>query len=381
MQGLRVLFVTHNSYLGGSNHSLLQLIIELRANYGVEPLVLVRYDKIPPLTIQDKFKENNITYINAKYYWYKERKGILRYIRYFLNWTIYYPKVFYKLRKIKLDLVHSNVSVIDIGLWISKIKHTKHIWHLREFGDSDFGIYPVLGRFVERCIYKRSDQFIAISQAIKNAYKNVIPENKISLIYNGVVIKAPNLMAKHTSGIVKFVLVGAICETKNQMEALRAFKLLIDRGYNAQLHFVGLQDEKYFALLKKYITEHSLDKSVKFWGVRDDVAEILSEMDVGLMLSRSEAFGRVTVEYMLQNLAVIASNTGANPELIDNGKTGYIYELGDIEKLAAEMQFYIENKDIMLQIANNGRVDAINRFSSIQNTIAVYNLYSKVINQ
>ena len=103
-------------------------------------------------------------------------------------------------------------------------------------------------------------------------------------------------------------------------------------------------------------------------------------MDVGLMLSKSEAFGRVTVEYMFNNLAVIASDTGANPELVNDRKTGYLYKLGDIASLADKMEQLINNRDLLMEMASNGYHYAIQTFPSEKNTTAVYELYQKVQN-
>ena len=68
------------------------------------------------------------------------------------------------------------------------------------------------------------------------------------------------------------------------------------------------------------------------------------------MLSKNEAFGRVTVEYMLQNLAVIASDAGANSEIIENGVSGLLYRLGDVDDLARKMIMYLEDKDTCFRL-------------------------------
>ena len=86
--------------------------------------------------------------------------------------------------------------------------------------------------------------------------------------------------------------------------------------------------------------------------------QILQRSDVGLMLSTNEAFGRVTVEYMMQNLAVIASDTGANPEIITNGETGLLYELGDVESLADKMKSLIEDHTLLGALAEKGKQHA-----------------------
>ena len=103
-------------------------------------------------------------------------------------------------------------------------------------------------------------------------------------------------------------------------------------------------------------------------------------MDVGLMLSRNEAFGRVTVEYMMQNLAVIASDTGANPEIIKNGLTGLLYHYGDAVHLAEQMLYYVENVDKMKEVAKEGMSHVHKCFTSTQNSLNIYSTYCELIN-
>lgn len=364
--------------MGGANHSMLQLILELREKYNINPIVLINKDGTN-IELQERCEKHNIQYILSRFFWFKGKKSIKTYINYILNYIFFYPIIFYKLNGLKVDIVHSNGSVIDIGVWVSFFKRSKHVWHLREFGDLDFNIYPVFGKFWERKLYNRADYCIAISKAVEKAFSQVISMKKLKLIYNGVSLKTYTINANHTNSIIQFVIVGCIQPPKNQLEALKALNLLIRHGYIAHLNFIGSSDRNYLNELELYIKENSLDKYVKFWGVSDNVPLILSKMDVGLMLSKCEAFGRVTVEYMLQNLAVIVSNTGANPEIVSDGYTGYVYQLGNIEELTEKMENYIKNRNIMMTIANNGKLHAINKFSSNQNTELIYNVYRSLI--
>lgn len=377
---LKVLFVAADTSMGGSSRSLLQLMCELRQNYNVYPIVLIPSKKhIKTLRLEDKCKELDIPCYVYRFCWFKGTKRYRQYIKIILNYFIFYPIIIYKLRSLKVDLVHSNNSIIDIGAFISLFKRVKHVWHLREFGDLDFGLYSGLGKKIDSLIYRMGDVFIAISQSIKSAFSYVIPKEKIELVYNGVVPKDAANNANHENEILEFVMVGAVQKAKNQLEALHALGLLKKRGYEAHLNFIGTADQTYLSILKEYIIRNSLENSIKFWGERDDVPNILSGMDVGLMLSNNEAFGRVTVEYMMQNLAVIASNSGANPEIIVDGESGLLYQLGNVEELANKMCFCIENREAMNRLSSCGKSVASKKFISIRNTEAVYKIYCELL--
>ena len=98
-------------------------------------------------------------------------------------------------------------------------------------------------------------------------------------------------------------------------------------------------------------------------GFRNDVIDILKKMDVGIITSLSEAFGRVTIEFMLSSMPVIGTNSGGTKEIVIEGETGYLYNVGDVNKLASCMQYYIEHHDYIMKDGLKGRNRAINMFS------------------
>ena len=92
------------------------------------------------------------------------------------------------------------------------------------------------------------------------------------------------------------------------------------------------------------VTFLHLEKNVRFLGYQKNFYEKLAGYDCGIMCSRSEGFGRVTVEYMMAGLPVLASDTGANAELIENGVTGLLYHFPDVENLKNELLYMLEHK-------------------------------------
>lgn len=377
---IKILYIVADPSMGGSSRSLIQLIIELRENYNVKPIILIPYVKnTNKIKLEEKCKELNIQCYVLRYFPFKGKKKYKQFIKTLINYFILYPVILFKLRFLHVDLIHTNNSIIDVGVFLSYFKKIKHVWHLREFGDLDFGLYSAFGKKFDSFIYSFGDIFIAISQSIKATFSNVIPENKIKLIYNGIVSQNVDLDSKHSNAIIEFVMVGSIQKTKNQLEALQALSLIKERGYEANLNFIGATNQEYYFELQKYIKENSLENNVKFWGECDNVPYILSNMDVGLMLSQNEAFGRVTVEYMLQNLFVIATNRGANPEIIKDGETGLLYQIGNISELADKMCFCIENRQAMKEISSKGKSIAKEKFVSAINTKYIYSIYNEII--
>ncbi|MBF8293984.1 MAG: group 1 glycosyl transferase [Bacteroidetes bacterium] len=80
--------------------------------------------------------------------------------------------------------------------------------------------------------------------------------------------------------------------------------------------------------------ELGIHEHVKFLGKQTDVIHILSLADLFLMPSQSESFGLSALEAMACGVPVISSSVGGLPELQVHGQTGYIAEIGDIERMA-----------------------------------------------
>ena len=380
---MRVLFITHTNGLDGANRSLLQLVRELRDNHGVEPVVLCPRDRQSHILTNAYAREGvrcmPVPLVKFKLVGHKSLAAKCLLAVSFLIHDLY---LFYALRNVKFDLVHSNSSVIDMGAYLARWRGVPHVWHLREFGYEDFRMVSVFGQRYEQWIYRKCSVAIAISKAIEQKYKPVFG-SRLRLIYNGIVPKGEALSATHKNGVLTFCIAGRLEPNKNQMEVLRACQWLKSEGLSAfRLLVIGAGgNTAYIEELNKYVADNHLDGHVVFMGYRDDVPEVLRQCDVGITASTNEAFGRVTVEYMMQNLAVIASDTGANPEIISDGTTGLLYHSGDTRQLADRMRMMIENRELLLRLAANGKQQACERFSSVKNSDNIYNLYTTLVKE
>ncbi|GAA3327440.1 hypothetical protein GCM10020331_067380 [Ectobacillus funiculus] len=75
-------------------------------------------------------------------------------------------------------------------------------------------------------------------------------------------------------------------------------------------------------------------RCVIFLGKQDNVEELLSMSDLLLLLSEKESFGLVLLEAMFCGVPCIGTNVGGIPEVIRDGETGFICELGDVRDIA-----------------------------------------------
>jgi N-acetyl-alpha-D-glucosaminyl L-malate synthase BshA len=108
--------------------------------------------------------------------------------------------------------------------------------------------------------------------------------------------------------------------------------------------------------------ELELQKHVLFLGKQDGLVEILSASDLFLMPSQSESFGLSALEAMSCGLPVISTSVGGLPELINHNETGYIAEIGDIDRMARYAMDLLTNERKYQEFSQKSRERAVKDF-------------------
>lgn len=375
---MKILYITNYDTMGGANHSLLNMMKILKDSYNVEPYLLVPGGgvigkKSESLGIKVFKYDFRITYIDGNV----KHPHLRRLTRRLMRYTDFY-RILHKLRRSgeRFDIIHSNSSVFDIGFFLSRKMSVPHVWHVREYGADVYNLYPSQSMRQVVSEYNRS-YIIAISEAIRNKLENMgCNKNNISMIYNGVKIPASYIKEYLYGDIWNFCIVGGVQEGKNQLDVVKACKLLWEKGYsNFRLHIIGSGDSEYIKIIDELLNDDEFSKHIIMYGQKENVYELLRIMDVGIMASTFEAFGRVTVEYMANYIPVIATNSGANLELVDDSRN--IYEVHDVEKLAAIMEEYIDDGRNVVEEGRSARKRA-EGFSEEKNAKEVYELYNTI---
>ena len=374
---MRVLFISHYPGLGGANLSMIHLIEHLRI-YGVVPLVFIPAHGPVELELQKRGIAYEIHWYASlrtvdKDTVYNALEAVLR-VAINIGQSI---RLSIKLRN-KIDVIHSNSSLVFLGWFFKKIMRKPLIWHLREFGHGDYDLCFPLGRKISAKCYEDADVMVAISQSVAGYYmQSICPGANMRTIYNGIDESSilPRFIRKEDK--VAICMAGGISEQKNQIELIRAVRLI--KNNNFRIDIIGDGDKKYIDELSSIIKEYGLDNTIKFIGPKDNIGAILKNYSIGIITSKNEAFGRVIIEYMLAKLAVIAPNAGACTELVSNGQTGFVYELGNTSDLANKLQLLIQNDLERNRVALSGYDMAINHYTARINAQKVYMLYKEVL--
>jgi L-malate glycosyltransferase len=113
---------------------------------------------------------------------------------------------------------------------------------------------------------------------------------------------------------------------------------------------------------ERLVRQLDLIDKVKFLGKQDGLTEILNAADVFLIPSQSESFGLAALEAMACGIPVVASSVGGLPELIGHNESGYIAEIGDIERMTKYVIELLTNEKKYNIFSQNARERAVKKF-------------------
>lgn len=243
-------------------------------------------------------------------------------------------------------------------------------------------------QYVEKKVLKRADVIIANStytkESIFSAYK--FHNSKVRVIYNGIFIKPckfKNEELKINMGLGDdqiILFVGRLVHRKGLTFLLNAFEVLMDKGSKIKLIVVGTGAEvhKYTHHVKKM----GIEKNVVFMGYVDDMTlkKLYCLSDVVAIPSLNEPFGIVVLEAMQAKKPIVASNSGAIPELIQDRINGRLIDPQDSLEFAEAIELYIGNKELSEKVGRLNYDKVVENFTwtkTAEQTCKIYEMLLK----
>lgn len=253
-----------------------------------------------------------------------------------------------------VDIVYSNTSTIIFGGYLGRLLHSKMIWHIREFGKKDHHIVFYLGeKYIEKFINRNADAVLCVSKAVKNEHSKYIDASKMEVSYNSY--SEDYILPRDSfnkDNPLQMLLAGDIKPSKGQLETIEALAFFL-RKYPEQaiLHLAGTGKQKeYLKLIDKSITNNDLSNQVVFHGKVKEMGKLRKKIDIGIVASECEAFGRTTIEGMLSMMCMIGRASGGTLEQIKPMETGLLYD-GTPEDLASKMEYLHLNRSEIERMA------------------------------
>lgn len=164
---------------------------------------------------------------------------------------------------------------------------------------------------------------------------------------------------------------------KRVQDVIRIFDI-VNKKIPSELILVGDGPDR--SNCEMLVRELGLQGHVKFLGKQIELREILSAADLFLIPSQQESFGLSALEAMACEVPVISSSVGGLPELVLHNQTGYIAEIGDVERMAKYALELLTNETKRQLFAKEGRKRAEQNFN-LEKIVSEYEKhYEKVMN-
>lgn len=364
------------------------VILEKEESLGIGGIVM--HNK----RLSDYFKKQGHEVIIVRFSNAKKREPGILYIPYYIAENrsfIFVPSENTKkllvnhLKRIKPDVVHFCLGISLFDYFIPSFCHKLKIpvvgiWHGDLNGGSD--AYSILIRsiflaYLPVCL--QLDNLIVFSEKMKDFYaqKGVNP-NYITVIPNGVDTKlfsSGNSLFKKTHQFKTGVLfLGRLTIVKNPEVLIESF-LRLNPHPDTKLIIVGTGD------LANELKELYTDKRIIFTGLITDEkekADIIRGCDVFVLPSLYEGMSLALLEAMSCGLACIASDVGANPELLENN--GIIITHQKVkQELPLALKILLEQINFRKELGKKARNRVLNHFSQKESFSAYMKLYQHTI--
>jgi Glycosyltransferase len=166
-------------------------------------------------------------------------------------------------------------------------------------------------------------------------------------------------------------IMGRIDPKKGQLFLTKAVNELKKVGVNAELLVLGeptVNDPEagiYYSELIDFIAANNLSEKIHLRGFTNDVSMFYNAIDVFALASHGETYGMVTIEAMLSQIPIIATNSAGTPEILNFGELGELYEYENLDDFCSKLMKILQHPDESREIAIKAGTQAQTRFSHI----------------
>ncbi len=227
------------------------------------------------------------------------------------------------------------------------------------------GTSPSLKPVTQWCLEK-SDAVTAVSRYLREeTYRKLPVRQEIEVVYNFIDpdrhgAGAPKCLPRKASDRqVTLMHISNFRSVKRVDDVVRIFALVHQR-MDSRLVLVG--DGPEYGRVRELVEKLGLSEVVRYVGVVDEVASLLSAADVLLLPSETESFGLVALEAMASGVPVVASDVGGLPEVVEHGVTGFLAPVGDVETMASYCLQLLDDCSKARQYARAARERAVRLF-------------------
>ncbi len=353
-----ILFVSHSAELYGAERVLLQTIEGLNKEKFRPILVLPRSGPL-----EEETEKLGVETVHVPSKWWLTERGKTWKQPFSWLWNMKsIVRLSQLINKQDIDLVFSNSAVNFTGALAAKWRRVPHIWSVHEIleGTSSVMRFLLGKRALMEMISALSTRIIVNSDTTGLPFRQ---QGKVRKVTMGV---KRNQGDEGSKGVLRqefgfnqedFVIgvVGKIYLEKGQKEVVEAIGMIVKTWPQVRLLIVGeIRDKSYYRKIQKSVLDNHLENHVVVIGYQKEISNILSMIDLLVVASNIESFGRVALEAMSVKTPVLAVRRGGISEVISPGESGFLVESRDPEVLSQAIILILENQEHAIKVAKAG---------------------------
>jgi len=238
-------------------------------------------------------------------------------------------------------------------------------------------VQAAVSRWLERLLGPLASRLITVSEFDRRfgLQAGLVSENRVVTVHNGMPDVSANLRADPGRTPPRLVMVARFEPQKDHTTLLHALSGLQHHAW--ELDLIG--DGPLRARAEALADSLGLAKRIRFLGQRRDVAELLAQSQVSLLVSNWEGFPLSILESMRAGLPVVASSVGGVSESVRDEETGYLVPQGDVELLRDRVGRLLSQPDLRVRLGNDGRMRYERHFTLDQMVSDTLRLYHEVL--
>jgi glycosyltransferase involved in cell wall biosynthesis len=252
--------------------------------------------------------------------------------------------------------VGSNASLYRESAFIllAKLLGRRTIAH---FHAGDVRMYlpgqPSIGRKFIRWALSHSDRIIAVSAESLDDLREMLPFAEITLLPNAIDFSwlcshKANSMVDSEDDKVRLLFVGAVGKLKGEADLISALALLQQRNFDIKTSFLGYGAER----LADICVHAGVSELVEHLGpvALTERAAFFQRADIFVLPTYAEAMPISVIEAMAAGLPIVTTPVGGIPEIIEDGKEGFLFPCGDVRAMADSIGRLVKDKDLRLRM-------------------------------
>ena len=297
------------------------------------------------------------------------------------------PKIRKLIKDYNFDIVHTHLFQSEIFARVATILNSHPIFITTYHCTEEFLQNPFWARVAKFSI-RKFDQVIVISDAVRRYLmeKVGVNEGKIKRIYYGLEAKdgvcngGEDIKSRCRIGKDDPVIgmIARYAPQKGHKDLLDAMRLVLKKIPETRLFLAGHDEKRIRSSLENHAEQLGVREKVIFSEFRSDVYNLLQQFDLFVLSSLWEGFGLVLLEAMATEKAIVATNVGPIPEIVIDGKTGFLVPPKDPNAMAEKIVFLLKNKKMAEEMGKNGKRRLEKYFTiekMIRETEAVYDYW------